>query len=494
METPQPDNVDFSVPQRQSFAAIFILMLRSAVAIGKSMWPFLLVTIFKTQKEGAANKWLIIILGFVVLTIVIALLRFLFYYYYIQENHLVIKTGWLKKKTLSIPLQNIQAVHLEQNIWQQFLKVTKVSFDSAGSEKVEAQMDAIDTKKAEQLKQILLNYTAIQNPHAIDNNEETIYKLSVSDTIKLSLSANHLEAFFILLALALNLLDDVKKAFDVDGYGWMESVANSMEEHVLLAIGFAIIFVAIISIGYSIIRTMLKYYNFTLTAQHEKWRIAFGLFNRQQKLIPHNKIQLYSWHTNWLRRKINFWMLDVKTIGNDKAEVKQRQKIPLTSLSAAVTLAAAYQQSPVFNPAEGLKIEADYWKRRTLLSALPLTIILVAIGYFIIEWQSLWISLIFIYFGYRNYQWYKNYRWFANEEGIQLYSGLWGRRYMLLSWKKIQQVKLHQSPYQRKHQLATIKFITAGGHVTLPYIPLTDANALVNTVLYLVESKQENWM
>ena len=157
METPQPDNVDFSVPQRQSFAAIFILMLRSAVAIGKSMWPFLLVTIFKTQKEGAANKWLIIILGFVVLTIVIALFRFLFYYYYIQENHLVIKTGWLKKKTLSIPLQNIQAVHLEQNIWQQFLKVTKVSFDSAGSEKVEAQMDAIDTKKAEQLKQILVN-------------------------------------------------------------------------------------------------------------------------------------------------------------------------------------------------------------------------------------------------------------------------------------------------------------------------------------------------
>jgi len=58
----------------------------------------------------------------------------------------------------------------------------------------------------------------------------------------------------------------------------------------------------------------------------------------------------------------------------------------------------------------------------------------------------------------------------------------------------VQQVKLNQSPYQRIHQLATITFITAGGSVELPYISYNDARQLTDYALYLVESKDENWM
>ncbi len=490
-----PNNsTDFSIPQRQSAAAIIILMAKSAVLIAKNVWPILLVTLLRVNRAGAVNKWLFIIIGFAVVSILFAIIRFIFYRFYIADNSLVIKTGWLKKKTLSIPIQSIQAVHLEQNLWQQVFRVYKVSFDSAGSEKEEATIDAISLEKAEQLKQILLSKKEAQQLEEVKEDRYPVYKLSGADLLKLSLSANHLEAFFILLALSINALDDLRKAFDFDGWVWMERVFGDMQEHVVLGTTIIIIFVALVSIGFSVISTFIKYFDFTLEDSGQNWKLSFGLFNRQQKIIPHNKIQLYGWHSNWIRRKINIWMLDIKTVGHEEVKRKQRLKIPLTSKQAAISLSNAYQCAAIFEPANGEMIEPDYWYRKTLLTSLPLTIILIGAGVYWLQWQAMWIGLIIFYFALRNYQWYKNYRWQANEEGLQLYSGLWGRRYQLLVWKKIQQVNFTQTPYQRSHQLASLHFTTAGGSVTLPYVSLSTAKALVNVVLYWVESKNEKWM
>jgi putative membrane protein len=227
---------DFTVPQRQSLAAIFMLMVKSAVSIGKTLWPILLVTLFKPNKEGAPGKWLYIIIGFAILSILLAFIHFIFYRFQILGENLVIKTGWLKKKTLSIPMRSIQAVHLEQNIWQQVFNVSKVSFDSAGTEKIEAQIDAIDTSKAELLKQILLSHNETPELEKHEVVEEAVYRLSGSDLMKLSLSANHAEAFFILFALGVNMLDNLKKAFDFDSWGWFGSIADKMQDHFLFCL------------------------------------------------------------------------------------------------------------------------------------------------------------------------------------------------------------------------------------------------------------------
>lgn len=486
----------FSQPQRQSPAAIIIMMLRSAIAIFKTFWPALLVILFRTGKENESPKVLIILLIFGVLTIAGALVRYFFYFFHLHNDNLVIKTGWLKKKTLNIPLKSIQAVHLEQNIWQQVFRVAKVSFDSAGSEKVEARIDALPLAKAEQLKHALLTYQqkGLTDISTQEKDTTAVYRLQPMGLLKLSLSANHLEAFAILLAVGLNLLDDLKQAFEIDGWNWMTHIGETAGENITLAVTVLVVLIALLSIGFSSIRTFIKYYDFALLSEQNKWKISFGLLNRQQRIIPHNKIQVFGWHTNWLRRKINFWLLDIKTIGKSDIKEKQKVKIPLTSMDAAMQLAAIYQQTGVVVTTHGEGIEPHYWKRKTLTTSLLVTTMLIALGSYWLEWQSLWIGILFFYFAIRNYQWYKNFRWFVNEEGIQLHSGLWGRRYTLLRWKKVQQVSISQSIYQRRHQLSSLTFFTAGGGVDLPFIPIDTARSIVNTVLYLIESKEESWM
>lgn len=495
-ETTLNNSTDFSVPQRQSPAAIIILMLRSAVVIGKTLWPALLVMLFRTKKENESGKIFLILLGFGVLTIAVTLIKYFFYRFYIKDNNLVIKTGWLKKKVLNIPLQSIQAVHLEQNIWQQAFGVYKVSFDSAGSEKVEARIDALAATKAEQLKELLLSHTGISITNIPNEFKETatVYKLSAADLIKLSLSANHLEAFLILLAVSMNLVDDLRKAFNFDGKGLLEKYADSIKQQMVLVVTVMLLLVAVISVLFSVVRTVLRYFDFTLTDINRSWKISFGLLNLQQKIIPYNKIQVFSWHTNWLRRRINFWLLDVQTIGHLKTKERQRSKIPLTSKEAAVALAGAYQQTKVFDPAGGEQIHQSFWQRQILFIGVPFTVITTATIAILAGWQSLWAMLLLPYFVWYFYTWYKNFRWKANQEGLQTYRGVWGRRFTLIVWSKVQQVKMTQSPYQLSHQLASITFITAGGHVKLQYISLATASYLTNFVLYLIESRNEKWM
>jgi putative membrane protein len=386
-------------------------------------------------------------------------------------------------------------MHLEQNLWQRALQVAKISFDSAGSEKVEAKIDALSMKKAVQLKDLL----QVNSYKVEDRTEEKLdvkapTKLSASDLMKLSLTSNHLEAFFIILGLSLNLLDDIKDAFQIDGWGIMESYAVQMASQTTLAISILIVAVALLSIFVSVIRTIIKFYNFTIEDISQGWKLTYGLINHQQKIIPFSKIQILSWRANWLRRKINFWIFTVQSIGHKIEKHKQHLQIPVTSLSGVLSLTGGYQQSPVFTTTEGLSIQPGYWKRKTLIVGVPITTILVTLVCLWIGLAGFSALLLLIYFWWYFRKWYSVFRWQINDEGLQVYTGVWGRQFKLLTWKKVQQIQLNQSSYQKRNQLASIIFITAGGSLKLPYIKFEEAKYLANLSLYYVESRNENWM
>ena len=486
----------WNVPQRQSPAAIFILILKSAVDLLKGIWPFVLVYIFRDKKQGAVLVFVSILLCFIVLAIVGALVRYWFYKFYVDNDNLVIQSGWLKKKTLTVPLKNILAVHLEQSIWQRVLQVVKLSIDSAGSEKTEVKIDALSVKKAEQIKALLLS-----NVHSVreEQTEEKIERnmrtqLSAGDLFKFSLTSNHLETFFILVGLSLNFLNDIKDVFNIDSWGVMETYAMRMAGQTAMAVSILVIAVAIISIVFSILRTLLKFFNYTIEEMPHGWKVSFGLTNHQQKIIPSNKIQILSWKANWLRRKINFWIVTVQSIGGNKMKPKEQIQIPITSLSRVFSLIPIYQNSPVFDLDEGFRIEPDYWKRRTLTVGVTVTALLLSILYFAVGIAALWMLLLLPYFAWHFKKWYQVFRWKINTEGLQMYSGVWGRKYTLLTWKKVQQLQVDQSLYQRSHELADVTFKTAGGQVKLPFITLSTATYLADLSLYYVESRNDNWM
>lgn len=490
------DNYEsWETPQRQSPAAIFFMLMKTALSVFQALWPVLILAVLRKKNNGSSSVMLLILSGFVIITFIATIIKFLFFRFHIKNDNFIIETGWLQKKTVSIPLQNIHAVNLEQGVWQKLFKVTKLTLDSSGSETTEAKIHALPIKKAELLKQFLLSRSDNKVPDTADtvSNKTAVHKLSNADLFKLSLSANHLEAFFILLGISLNALDDIRKIFKFDEEELIRSYSDTIVNQTFFVAGIVFIIVAIVSVITSIIRTILKYYNFTIEETGLSWKISFGLLTNHQKLIPFNKIQILSWKANWLRRKIDFWILHVQSIGHDETKRKQHLQIPVTSFNSILSLHSAYQKTPVLNSGEGLPIEPAYWKRKILIVGLPLTVILTIALYFWVGYAGLLLLFLLIYLRWHYKTWYKNFRWKVNEEGLQLYSGVWGRKYTLLTWKKVQQVQINQNLYQRSHQLASITFITAGGNVDVPYIQNKTAQELADNVLYLVESKNDSW-
>ena len=55
-------------------------------------------------------------------------------------------------------------------------------------------------------------------------------------------------------------------------------------------------------------------------------------------------------------------------------------------------------------------------------------------------------------------------------------------------------MKVKQSWYQRRKQLATIELYTAAGEMSIPFITLNEALQLENFILYRIETDKREWM
>lgn len=496
METSTNKSYQWQLPQRQSPAAIFIILWGFSLKLLKGFWPVLVLYLFQKESDNNTLSILSIVLIFSSLSLVGTVINYWFKKFHVTEDSLIIQSGWLKKKMLSIPFRNIQAVHLEQNVWQQALNVAKVSFDITGSEKVEVQLDALSTNKAEDLKDMLMKNVkepADQKP-GMPIQQDITYKLEFPDLMKLSLTANHLEAFLILLVVGLNVLEEIKQIFDFNSQAYIHFYAREIISQTAYMAGALFLGIAIISVLFSFARTLTKFFGFTLTGTSKNWKITFGLFNRQQKVIPLHKIQILSWRATWLRRKFDYWIMRVQAVGHNEKNRKQHVQIPVLAFPRVLKLADSYQEFTGIDSGKGYKIEPEYWKRKSLMIGLPVSLIPMIAFWYWIGWWALAFVVLFAYMTGYFYKTYQNFRWQTPEAGIQLVSGAWGRKYTLLNWKKVQQVHIHQSPYQRTHQLANVVFLTAGGKVSLPYLTLAIATKLADYVLYDVESKDENWM
>jgi len=493
MENNSPIN-HWQEPQRQSPAAIFILLWSTAINLLKGLWPILAVYFFRGEKDSDSLTLLWGIAGFSFLTIGGAVIGYWFKKFHLKEDTLVIQSGWLKKKTLSIPIHSIQAVHLEQNVWQQAFGVAKVSFDSVGSDDIEAKLDALATGKAEQLRHLLMEKKAPPPPDPGETEQEQktlTYSLAFPDLLKLSLTANHLEAFFILLALLINVFDELRQI--LGGNDYMDTYGRNLMGQTVLFMSSLVVAVIVLSMLFSIVRTMVKYYGFRLMDADGRWIISYGLFDKTKKIVPLNKIQILSWKANWLRRKIDYWTIHVQSVGH-KENKETNIRIPVVSFGKVSQLASSYQSFHGINEEKSLRIESDYWKRSLWRSALLITFIPLLGFSFWIGWQALVLLLIYPLVVWNEYKWHQNFRWQTNDTGLQRLSGVFGRKFTLLNWKKVQQVHFHQNLYQRNRQLATVIFVTAGGKVSLPYVRLAVATALVDQVLYEVESREESWV
>lgn len=481
--------IDWSVPRRQSPAAVFIVIVKVLISVIKFAWPLLLLYIARSSSNKETN-WGWVVIAISAFAIVGALIELIFFRFSIVNEELIIKSGLFVKKTMVLPLEKIQAVHIERTWMHKIFNAAKVSFDSAGTEKMEIKISAIEFGKAESLKQFI---TGSRTPVSEQSTDDTILSLDTKDLLKLSISANHLEAFFILLTFGFSAFDNLEKITgETKGFWqWLVEFSQSRSGDILLILAAGVLLVSIII---SVLRVVLLYLDFRISRSEKGFRIHTGMINVKEKLVPFRKIQFISWKANWLRHKMRMYLLNFHATGGDMMKNKQQVKVPITKTEFIPRIVAYYHSLLPVHELNPLRVHPVYILRKILFAGFLPALILVAIGFIFLNYYALYILLIIPITALQSWLFQKKFRLWADAEALQVKKGVYGVEELILKWNNIQKATLLQSIYQRRKQLATMKIYTAGGIIVIPYITYPQAMQIMNYALYKVEKENPSWM
>ena len=181
----------FAEPRRQHAVGLLVLVGWQAQLILRAAWPLLIAAY--VQQEQDAKYFLWALAAGAVLTVFGAVLHFWRFTFNVQGGKFLVQKGVLVRETVNIPLERVQAVHLEQNLIQRLFGVSGLRVDTAGSSGSELRIHALKWEEAQALRGML---TEEHQPTTEKANEseagEPLMGLDLPTLLKVGLSQNHL--------------------------------------------------------------------------------------------------------------------------------------------------------------------------------------------------------------------------------------------------------------------------------------------------------------
>lgn len=486
-----PATVNWSQPQRQPLSGLVLALLKSLGSLLKGLWPFILLAIFSgNDEEKGKSIFIFSVLAVVtVLLLIGSLVNFFFFRFYILDEELIIKKGWLKKVVLTVPLQKIQAVHIEQSPLHQLLNIVKLSADTAGSSKTEVTIQALRKPMAEALRE-RLSYQQ-RGPESDSENAAPAYipplfTLREKDLLKLAISANHVEAFFILLSAAFGIFENIKTVNEQlvdDAERWLPPGTAPV-------LFFLFVSVLVITLFISTTRIFFKFYGFAATQSPQGMQLKSGLANTRERFVAFGKVQYISWRANWLRQQLGLWLFRYHTAGDEDVEKKMKAEVPVTEKRLISLLAQPYHPVPDTTEVEPILLHRSYVQRRALIVGLLPALVAIVVSFYWWQYRSFFLLLwsLFVYVQALVFQ--RRFRLWVYDDVAYLNRGVWGREGLMVKWRAVQTVTCSQTIYQRRNSLANFTLYTAAGSIVIPYISLPVAQQLMNYALYKVESEK----
>jgi uncharacterized membrane protein YdbT with pleckstrin-like domain len=479
---------DWTVPQKASPVALLFIIWKTI----KDSWPILLILIgkklFSTQEvTPKMNDYLIYnFLGFTTILLLINIRHIVLFFrfrVFVEHGELIVSSGIFSKTKTSIPINRIQSVHLIQTYLHRITNTCQLKVETAGTENTELEIKAIDLEKAQDLQVILQNTTHHTERIESDVN---ITGLHLKDVFKLAFSENHLKTFLIIVAFAFSRIEDLKQYLGINA----TDIIDEKVEHVQFTntVLFQLIIVVLsLTLIVSFVRVLLRYYGMQIKSNSKGFQMQWGFLHTQQKMLIQNKVQLISWNSNFLRRIIGIHIFRFFMAGENIAKADQHIQLPIMHSELLFQLTAPYQPILPSNHSLAYKVDASYGWRETLFIGLPVT---AAISIAIYFWNPLYIIIsimVLFYWAISNIINQRNYQFWYNAATIQIQKGVWGRENILLNFNKIQHLSIKTSPFLRARNIATIEIHTAGDTVTIPYIPIEQAQYLLDWSLFILE-------
>lgn len=490
---------DFKEPQRQSYVAIVQILFKTIYVVFRQLIPIVFVVLLGNSSQK--GDYIIYgVIAIAVLTMIYSVINFFKTYFVVQNGEFIFHTGVLNRKKIAIPLAKIQTINFEQNIIHQFFSVLKLKIDTAGSEKNEVELHALETPKAHALRDLILSEKSRWTKATLEDNNHNLqpsipYKpimtLGPTELIKIGLTENHIKSgalIFLFFFWVYQNLQEVGVDVDENIQDLPEFEANFW----WLIPGFVLLMM--ISVAISLFRAFIAHFDLRFLRSSQGFKISSGLFTKKEVSAVDHKIQHISWSDNLLKKLIHYKDLTLHQASSAQINEKQKIKIPACQQAQIQSVVNTLFGQTALESFEMAPIHRSFFWRYTMIITLLFIVVSAAVFLWSDVGKWVYLCMIYVYLIVTRYLSYRKKFFGFNQSLLYVRGGIFGDKDEVLPLYKIQAVEKHQTPYQAKHQLCSLSIFTAAGGIKIPYIPLSTGHLLMDIFLYKVEVDTRKWM
>ncbi|MCX7557653.1 PH domain-containing protein [Xanthomonadaceae bacterium JHOS43] len=475
---------------------MFVLLLQ----IKGFALPLIALLVFG-RNEDSWQWWGLIAVALMTLA---AVAQYFTYRFRIDADELVIRSGLFQRNVRHVPLARIQSVALHRNLLHQIAGVAEVRLESAvGGDEPEAQMRVLSMADAAALERVIEHRRgaaravvaaasgdapAMAMPGAPDAPAtQVLLQLPLLELLKLGLASNRGTVLLAAGAGALmqfggEVVFEKLGDWPRQGLEWLTTLGVSLL--VWATLGLVILLLAVIAgrvLG--IVLTLLAHFRFTLEQAGPRVSVERGLLTRIRASAPLRRIQHWTLRQGVVLRLFGRSSLRVETaalrMGNEEQTVSE-----LVPVASPDTLDALLRRWLPEWPGqfEFRPLHPRAW-RRLCLAPCILTLGASAVLLHFIGLKALFGLALVPFWVWLARQQARAAGYAVEGDFLVWRSGWLDRRISFTRIEKLQGLRLVQSPFDRRHGMASLNADTAGAHplghrLHLIHLPESEARAL----------------
>ena len=444
-------------------------------ALGGELRNFLLPAVFATMTASQGNEAERFFLVFLVPGAILSITRYFFSTYRYDVTELVVRTGIIFRNERHIPFARIQSVDAVQNVLHRLFGVVDVKVQTGTTGHPEATLSVLPFEALDEMRQhvfqgrsaaivVAEDGASVSAAPAPSPEAHTLLSLSMRDRALAGLLDNR---GWVVIGAAWGL---VFESGVMDRLKWLESAGWT----VFASVGLGLFVIApVLSMGWALVRL----HDFRLTLRGSDLRTEYGALTRVTATIPLRRVQAVEIHQGPGHVLTGRASVRVETAGGSagrRASAEREWVAPIIALASLPAFVATLLPDAALDSLPWQRVGARAFRRRRVRALVTAAVIGAATAPWLGAGWTAGVTVALASLGLINAQLAVAALAWAKTDRVIAFKSGWLRRYLIIvPLSKIQAVELDESPFDRRHNMASLCVDTAGagGHrLDIPYL------------------------
>jgi len=489
-------------------ASIYFLFDSARQAV--NLWP-VLVPMFAGGERVRDISLDYLLPAIIVMYLIGVVLDYWFFRYSVETDRIQIHRGVFRRKRLTLYFERVQQADIVQPFYFRPFGLAILGLESAGSKGKEVDIPVLVYERAENIKAIILAaQRRVSDESAEADNSPVVEETkSVTPDYALQLSWQEIARYGLMvngLLILAPLLAPFMQNMEPVVESWFAHIEDSFiyslfssgtGENALFIAGLlivtGIVLAAVVLFLVSVVFALVSYWDYRLERVGDQFTCRSGFGTVKTRGFKLHKMQQVIITQGLVARLLKRYTVTIRKAGEgvSSGDVPSRKRFIIPVLDA-VRLADIENEFSI-PAASWQRVSRLYIVRGVLFYG---TVLCVIAGCVLFATDNMLIPALLAYplMALLVYRFWWCLGIFQNDQWLALRSGFISQKIQWMPIGKAQATKLTQPPWLKPWKLANLSVWSADGRLHVPFIPVTTAALLRDTILFRVVTFKGRWL